>query len=488
MRFLKVLAVVACCYSVVVTAATFEPSGPVTANGPTTTTVYLPVIQKQFPPPPPGPRFHIPYLDVADIFGPGGRYFEMTAFWFGQVTPTANYADVRVGFTDLGLSIDLGVIDRLLWYDPTPNPASLTDWDAATLYLDTSGSSGTLPTSSAFRLVAQAAPEWEPRTNYQLAFQGNGSGWTTTTLPFTTTTVWRGDAFNNLIEDHGWHLEFTVPFSSLGLAGRPVDGSEWRFAVNLHDSDEAVGNLIPDQNWPPAMHPDQPATWGKLAFGLPTYSPPSATLEDSRTLRHGVDGVSVPDGAVGGHSTCGLGLNLWTQWGNMVYNPYDQFNIQNQRDISDWPCFSKYYVTFPLDSLPINKVILTATLTLHQFGGSASTPDCPSPPNRSLIQSFTLAEDWDPATLNWNNAPLPNATAGRAWVDPLASFPGWPGIPWDWDMTQAVAQAYASGEPLRLVLYSADLSCHSGKYFSASEAGDWNVEARPALQVFWGIP
>jgi len=30
-------------------------------------------------------------------------------------------------------------------------------------------------------------------------------------------------------------------------------------------------------------------------------------------------------------------------------------NVQNQSDISDWPCFSKYYVTFPLDAVHLTR-------------------------------------------------------------------------------------------------------------------------------------
>jgi hypothetical protein len=77
---------------------------------------------------------------------------------------------------------------------------------------------------------------------------------------------------------------------------------------------------------------------------------------------------------------------------------------------------------------------------------------------------------------------------GQAWVNPSPDFPGWPGIPWTWDVAQAAGAAYEHGQPLRLALYSADAACHSGKYFSASDAGDWNVLARPALQIIWGAP
>ncbi|MDT8304975.1 MAG: hypothetical protein RRC07_03480, partial [Anaerolineae bacterium] len=53
-------------------------------------------------------------------------------------------------------------------------------------------------------------------------------------------------------------------------------------------------------------------------------------------------------------------------------------------------------------------------------------------------------------------------------------------------VSRAVAQAHASGQPLRLVLYSADGAYHSGKYFSSSDVPAWNAAARPTLTVSWG--
>jgi hypothetical protein len=50
----------------------------------------------------------------------------------------------------------------------------------------------------------------------------------------------------------------------------------------------------------------------------------------------------------------------------------------------------------------------------------------------------------------------------------------------------AVAQAYSAGQPLRLVLYSADDNYHSGKYFVSSDTDDWNAVGRPTLVVQWG--
>jgi len=46
---------------------------------------------------------------------------------------------------------------------------------------------------------------------------------------------------------------------------------------------------------------------------------------------------------------------------------------------------TKYYVTFPLTALPPGKVVVSATLTLHQFGNSQ--PDAAKP---SLVQVLTV--------------------------------------------------------------------------------------------------
>jgi hypothetical protein len=96
------------------------------------------------------------------------------------------------------------------------------------------------------------------------------------------------------------------------------------------------------------------------------------------------------------------------QWGGTNEAFYNsargRFNVQNQEDISDWPCFSKYYVTFPLTGVPARKVIISSTLTLYQIGtaGEGWTPS----PQPSYIQVLTADQDWNENTLTWNNAPL----------------------------------------------------------------------------------
>jgi hypothetical protein len=410
---------------------------------------------------------------------------QSAVLWFGRVTRTENYADVRLGYTDDELYVYVLAIDRLLWYDDTsPSPADLTQWDAATLFLNRGSLDAANLDADCYRFVGQLN-WWEQRDAYQTAYTGDGGAWVSAPVPFTATSGWRGVAPNDGTPDKGWELTFHIPFSSLGMtSGPPATGTTWSLAFLLHDRDDAAGSPIPDQVWPDALAPDSPATWGHLRFGQPTYVGDPVVQETTTVIRHKLSGANVVDGAVGGGTNCAIGLDYWDEWGTANYAGDAHVNIQNQSDISDYPCFSKFYVTFPLDSIPRGQIIISAKLTLHQFGNAGGGEwDEPLP---SLIQVFTVAQDWDEATLTWNNAPLAFENVAAAWVDPLPSFPGWPGVPRDWDVSRAAAEAYQAGQPLRLAMYSADTAYHSGKYFVSSDTGDWNAVARPTLTVVWG--
>jgi hypothetical protein len=420
-------------------------------------------------------RVNVPYLGIA----PPVDSFTPAIFWFGKVSPLSNYADVRVYYYDEYLGINLHVIDRLLWYDPTHSETNLTAWDAASLYLNLEGNIGETPGTKAYRFDGQLNA-WETRDNWQMAYQGNGSNWSTSPISFTTETFWRGNYPNDVVEDRGWSITFKIPFASLGLKGTPNKGDIWGLALALHDRDDVSGMPIADQLWPDAMEPGRPMTWGQMRFGLPAYTPVAAVPSGVFTIRHGLNGVSVPDGHVGGHTTCSEGLwpDIFNTFGNANYAGYGQINIQNQWDISDFACFSKYFVTFPLDSLPPGYLVLSATLTMHQFGSAYGEGVEPS-----YIQVLTVGEDWDESTLTWNNAPLAVENLIGTWVDP--QFDIWPGTPRQWDVSRAAAQAYAANQPLRLALYSADGAYHSGRYFWSSDAGE---EGRPTLRVILGVP
>ena len=398
-------------------------------------------------------------------------------FWFGQVTPTTNYADARIAYTDDALFVTVHIFDRTIWYDNAA--ADPTQWDAVALNLNLEGATGSNPTGNSYRLIAQM--------NSSVAYRGNGSQWVPTSLPFETDAFWRGDGVNNGAEARGWAITYRVPFNSLGLAGPPAEGNIWGLAVTVYDRDDQNGSPITPQFWPETAEPATPGTWGELRFGLPTYTAPEAAPGGTITVRHGLNGAIVEDAHVGGHSTCAEAINpdFFQLWGNLNYAGEEQVNIQNQRDVADWPCFSKYYVSFPLDAVPDGKVILSATLTLYQFGNAD-----PSQAQDSQIQALTAAGAWDEETITWNNAPGAVENVDLTRVSPIASteFPGWPGIPYDWDVSKSVAEAYAAGRPAHLVLYSADGAYHSGKYFSSSDINEDIAEGRPTLTVVWGYP
>jgi hypothetical protein len=438
--------------------------------------IYLPLIQK---PEKPIRQVNVPYFD-GDI-----PLSETAIFWFGRVTPTENYADVRVGYDQEELYIRVAAFDRRLWYDKNPSAPDLETWDAVSLYLNIHPDSGDAPGADAYRFVGQL--NWsEERGNWQTAYRGNGVSWVGIEVPFTTASGWRGNALNDDRDDRGWTITFRIPFSGLGSSAPPSQGTKWGLALALHDRDDSAGTPISDQTWPEIMASDSPGTWGQLVFGLPSYSPPSAIPGGTVTIRHGLNGANVVDAHVGGHTTCGRPYwpDFFDGWGDANYAGYGQINIQNQADVADFPCFSKYYVTFPLDSIPLDKDISSAVLRMYLFGNSGQGLE--PAPQPTLIQVLTVGEGWEESVLTWNNAPLAIENVSQTWVDPVGGFPDYPGIPYEWDVGQAVADAYGSGESLRLVLYSADGSIHSGKYFYSSDVGEWNAEGRPTLTVNWG--
>lgn len=427
-------------------------------------------------------RVHAPYFNGSVL------YPQTAIFWFGRITPTENYTDVRVGYNDNHLYVNFAVVDRRLWYDTSPMPAEMPAWDAVTLYLDLDGNTGSAPDANAYRFVAQLN-FWESRTGYQVAYRGNGTDWTQTNIAFTATSGWRGDAPNTNVDDRGWVMTFIIPFTSLGLNSKPASETLWGLGVAVHDRDDAAGAPIADKVWPETLHGARPEPWGELVFGRPKAYVPKPYVpgsEKTTTIRDRLNGATVVDGTVGGHTTCGGGLDYWTQWGAKNYAGVWFFNIQNQADIADWPCNSKYYVTFPLGLVPPGKVIVNAQLTLYQFGGAGAGYTPPAQP--SLIQTFIVEEPWNELTLTWNTAPLAAEFVSATWVDPTSVYLGQPGKPWTWDVTSATATAYAEGKPLNLVFYEADAAYHSGKYFRTSEEEEFDAVGRPTLTVTWAEP
>lgn len=423
-------------------------------------------------------RINIPFTTAVEPDIPAA---ERGILWFGEVGPTTqSYSDVRIIYNNEKLHVTFHIIDRYLYYDPTPTAGEMANWDAATLYLNLTGNSGSNPTSSSYRFIGQLdalnANQQDQRPDYDFAYVGNGSGWTQTGLAFETFAATQTTTgLNNQQDDAGWNITFRIPWSSLGLSGPPAEGTVWGLGLTTHDED---GTAHENRDWPEGLSSTSPATWGQLHFGLPDYTPPAGVVgSDTLTIRQGENGATVPDGHVGGATNCGGYPPLWNTWGNFNYAGDYQINVQNQWNLGDWGCFSKYYITFLLDALPADQAIVTANLTMYHFGNSL-----PSEAQPSLIQVFTVDEDWNENTLVWNNAPLAVENVARTWVNPLPL--GGAGQFVTWDLSGAVAEAYANGQPLRLALYSADSARHSGKYFSSSET--FVPARRPTLEIAYG--
>jgi hypothetical protein len=421
------------------------------------------------------------------------HFTEMAVFWYGKVAANDVYTDVRIGYNNSAILIRTQTFDRSLWYDAKHSRAQLTQWDSISLVLDTDSNPGSAPSPASYQFVAQLDPEtWDPYQP-QAAYRGTSTGWMQQDVPFTAMSGWRGDGYNAVgIEARGWIMELQIPFSSLGISGPPPVGTIWRMGLSTNNRNDGAGSPLPVQTWPETLNQNSPLSWGNLSFGLVSYIAPPVPVAGTTTIRNKLNGATVVDAAVGGtidpggsgsHLCPGDSNFIWNQWGNYNFTGAETFNIQNQGDVADWPCYAKYYIDFPLDQIPTGKVILSAKLTLHQMGGSDPANAYPS-----LIQVFTVGQGWNENTITWNNAPLALENVSQAWVEPSA-FPGWPGIPWNWDVSWATAQSYGSGKAtLRLAFYEADAAMHSGKYLVSSDTEDWNEVARPTLNITWGNP
>ena len=411
---------------------------------------------------------------------------------------------MRVGYNSSELWVNLAVADQWLWaqtVNGTKDPSQIPNWDSASIYIDLVGLESGL-SSSAYRFDASMNGFNYPDNSGSFqAYRGNGSGFSPSTTAFTYEQNWRGDGPNDNVADRGWYLTFHIPFGSLGLSGPP--SGTWALGAQVHNCNGSDGTkctaVEPAISWPESFKASAPSSWGQLHFGpAPAYST-NVQPTGSVTTRQGLNGATVTDATVGSIGTCGTsnGVNpdFFSNWGTVTNAGATQTNVQNEKDIADWPCFSKFYVTFPLDQIPAGNTVTSAQLTLYMFGnaGDPNGSDCCAQP--SLIQVMTVGQDVSNSSSAWNNAPPPRENVGQTMVNPCSTWPSqstntcphtYDGLPVTWDVSGAVAEAAAAGQPLRLVLYESDAAYHSGKYFYTSEVADFAAAGRPKLVVNFG--
>lgn len=429
-------------------------------------------------------RVHAPYFPETIEWAEAGL------FWFGRVdppeSPGQNYADVRVAYTAEELVIYVNIEDYYIWYDKDATSTSdLTQYDAVAVYLDTVHDRAASPQPDDYLLLS-GLRLYEHKPNYRREARGTGAGWDFAWPGDWTDGTWASWFVNPGVNDdhwdYGWWTYIHVPWSTLGFSGPPAQGTLWGLGLLLYDrDDQPPAGSVASQHWPETFYADNPSTWGELAFGLATYTPLPALSQGTTVIRRGLGDSVVEDAWVGGGGNCTGGHEGDPDHDN--YGGDTGLYVANQSDISDLTCFSKSFLRFYLDDISPGKTIISATLTLHHWGNARG--DLAQP---SLIWLLTVDGDWEEYTLTWNNAPLARENLTATWVGVLTSFSGWPGVRYDWDATQAVAEVHAAGEPLNIVLYTADTNYHSSKYLTSSDTGDWNAEGRPTLTVVWGEP
>jgi hypothetical protein len=82
--------------------------------------------------------------------------------------------------------------------------------------------------------------------------------------------------------------------------------------------------------------------------------------------------------------------------------------------------------------------------------------------------------------------PLVKENISRTVVNIMPGQIKYPGQPYSWDVSKALADAYAARQPLRLVFYSSDSAYNTAKYFFSSTIASWNATGRPTLQASLG--
>jgi len=439
--------------------------------------------QTSFPASVASPADGYPKVNVHPSSSPAVDWSVAPIFWFGRATEHDNYVDVRVAYDSQNLYLNAAIVDYCLWFDPAG--ASDPRWyDAIALYLSASG--GAIASPIDYLFVSGYRNTWPPGNDPRWHRQARRaeSGWDYHWLPAAGWSDSVGARWydsgpnNNADRDAGWATTLTIPWANLGMSGPPPSGSTMRMALKLYDRDDPGVDTVPTECWPPSMDEDAHDTWGVLALDPPAYRAAATTATGKTVIRRGFNGAVVKDSYAGGGGLCAGGI---FGDGDKPHPTDEHLFVQNQSDIADFPCFSKSYLSFDLSAIPAGKRIVSARLRIYQFGGSD-----PSQAKPSLVQLLTIADDWDETTLTWNKAPMARENVSAAIVPVIRDFPGWPGVPIEWDATQAVVEAYATGKAANVALYSADTAYHSGKYFVSSDTGDWNADGRPTLTVVWG--
>jgi hypothetical protein len=442
-------------------------------------------------------RVNLPYFSGAIDIN------QAAIFWFGvnewyQNIPSRNYVDVRIAYSPEGLYWRATGIDYYLWNKANAIPSDdLTRYDALAIYIDTGHDRAASPqTDDYYFLVGLHGDESGDTPQYRRQARGTGSGWDTSAISsaaWSDYSGWQwsdtGPNNNSGNIDYGWVMGGTIPWSAVGLSGPPPNGTVWGFGALQYDQDQSPGTPPLQENWPEGFNRNQPSTWGELRFGIPSYTPPSAVQRGSVLIRSATPlDNTVEDSWMGGGGWCNSGHEGHSEDN---HGNDDKLFVGSEIQPTHFPCYNKSYLRFSLASMPANKVIISATLTLHHWGGANVDMN-----TTSYVWLSSVTDAWNEMTIHWNNAPLAQENFSMTPIPPKRTPLVWPGDPYRWNVSQAVAEAYAAGQPVSFAIYDSTTGRDSSKYLTSSENGinddpaywNWNIAGRPRLDITYGDP
>lgn len=278
----------------------------------------------------------------------------------------------------------------------------------------------------------------------------------------------------------GWTGDMLLPWAS----GQPTFGTTMPFTLTATDFDGGVVKSIKDIT-------------GTLRFGTPNYYGQNVTGQVVLTTR------LTADAPVGGGTTCGSDDDplYFPTWGTRntddttemrPMGSWYQANIgQFQWDVADWPCYSRYFARFNIPTIPNNAQIVSATVTMYQFGnpgyGSGNAGDSTG---TTVYEVVSTDSNWDEQNVAWDTAPkiFENTTRTSVPQLPMDCLPtgGWycdPPIPYTFDVTKLVKESINGQVNFGLITSAGQY--HSGKFFYTREASE---DKAPLVKIAYVIP
>lgn len=380
-------------------------------------------------------------------------WYPSSVTWFGcgGKTGDRNHTEVLATYDDLALYLAFLNIDRSTALCPRGKIKPLNTVDSNAVWIET-------PTKHRFYFLAsldvsypakpmQASgefPSYDPSVDKLAGWTHNG--WFAGNMTMQQT--------------------IRIPWSTLGMAGSPL-GSKLR--VNLMNYNQTVsGSTL--SGWPVKWAPggpNEPQSWGTLAFDEGAFTPPSVSPEATLTLR--------PAPGFGGEITlrAGNAAELVSEWRDEAIT---------QSNWNDWDPVDytiKEYMQFDLSMVPKGRKIISAVLLNHYRGNFTAYP------NDLYLHVVRLSGEYNPNTVTMMTSPLPVENSSRRLVSVTE------GGKWiDFDVADAVTKSLDQGKrKVSIALAGSSGDTNNGKIWDVSYGrADWYNGYRPRLVITFGDP